>query len=78
MLQLQTRLGDADLIQPNRVFIKEGKFSLIKKYSDTGKHIRLILFSDALIVAKVVKDFTTKCKLLHKIPLVEAKVEVYT
>ena len=70
MFELRTRLGDADLIQPNRAFIKEGELTQITKYSDTGKQIRLFLFSDLLIVAK---EYSIKCK----IPLVASKVEVH-
>lgn len=68
MVELQTQFNDPDLIQPNRVLIKEGEFS-----TTTGKQIYLVLFNDALAVAK---DYSTKCKLIHKIPLVEKKVEV--
>ena len=70
MFELRTRLGDADLIQPNRAFIKEGELTQITKYSDTGKQIRLFLFNDLLIVAK---EYSIKCK----IPLVASKVEVH-
>ena len=64
MMELQTRLGDADLIQPNRVFIKEGEFSSIT--NKAPQVLSLFLFSDVLIV--------TTGKQCHKIQLVAAKV----
>ena len=67
MMELQTRLGDADLIQPNRVFIKEGEFSDITK-AGREQLLSLFLFSDVLIV--------TTGKQCHKIQLVAAKVAV--
>ena len=67
MMELQTRLGDADLIQPNRVFIKEGDFSDITK-AGREQFLSLFLFSDILIV--------TTGKQRHKIQLVAAKVMV--
>ena len=67
MMELQTRLGDADLIQPNRVFIKEGEFSDITK-AVREQVLSLFLFSDVLIV--------TTGKQCHKIQLVAAKVAV--
>ena len=66
-MELQTRLGDADLIQPNRVFIKEGEFSDITK-AGREQVLSLFLFSDVLIV--------TTGKQCHKIQLVAAKVAV--
>ena len=66
MVELQTRLGDDDLIQPNRVFIKEGEFSSIT--NKAPQVLSLFLFSDVLIV--------TTGKQCHKIPLVAAKVAV--
>ena len=68
MVKLQTKFSDPDLIQPNRVLIKEGELSMT-----TGKQIYLVLFNDALAVAK---NYSTKCKLMHKISLVWDKVEV--
>ena len=68
MMELQTRLGDADLIQPNRIFIMEGEFSSITNKASTV--LSLFLFSDVLIVT------TGKQRL--KIPLVAAKVAVST
>ena len=66
MIELQTRLGDDDLIQPNRVFIKEGEFSSIT--NKAPQVLSLFLFSDVLIV--------TTGKQCHKIQLVAAKVAV--
>ena len=65
-MELQTRLGDDDLIQPNRVFIKEGEFSSIT--NKAPQVLSLFLFSDVLIV--------TTGKQCHKIQLVAAKVAV--
>ena len=72
MFQLQSRLGEHDLIKPNRVLIKEGDIYKISRNAVNYRY--LILFNDCIIYAK--KNATGDLRVSQNIPLTAAKAKV--
>ena len=74
MFQLQSRLGESDLIKPNRILIKEG--DILKISRNTVNNRYLVLFSDCILYAK--KNATGDLRVSQNIPLIAAKAKART
>ena len=72
LFQLQSRLGEHDLIKPNRVLIKEGDIGKISRNAVVNRY--LVLFNDCIIYAK--KNATGDLRVSQNIPLTAAKAKV--
>ena len=72
LFQLQTRLGENDLIKPNRVLVKEGDIYKISRNAVNYRY--LVLFNDCIIYAK--KNATGDLRVSQNIPLTAAKAKV--
>ena len=72
MFQLQSRLGESDLIKPNRILIKEGDILKISRNTVNSRY--LVLFNDCILYAK--KNATGDLRVSQNIRLIAAKAKV--
>ena len=72
LLRLQSRLGETDLVQANRVLIREGEISKICRAGVSQRY--LVLCNDCLIYAKI--SSSTSLKAAYKIPLSTLQVSL--
>ena len=74
MFQLQSRLGESDLIKPNHILIKEGDILKISRNTVNSRY--LVLFNDCILYAK--KNATGDLRVSQNIHLIAAKAKVKT